>query len=181
MSHTPPPPPLQAVDRRSALRTLLRCTCALAAAGAGCGGEWREAVVLDAPAPDAAPDAGVPGAACSGAPTPGTAAEGWVEVKLEDHPALREPGGSAEVRVPSALLDVVVVHTTPGCYAALWRICTHGDCAVGWKPGDGVLECPCHGSRFGQDGRVLNGPATRPLAAFPAVKVGESIFIHRPR
>jgi cytochrome b6-f complex iron-sulfur subunit len=173
MSRAPPPPHGEEVDRRSALRTLLRCTCALAAAGAGCGGEWREAVVLDAPAPDAG--------ACSEAPTPGTAGEGWVEVKLDDFPALREPGGAAEVRVPQALLDVVVVHTSPGCYAALWRICTHGDCPVGWKPAEGLLECPCHGSRFGQDGRVLNGPATRPLTAFPAVRVGEAIFIHRPR
>ncbi|WP_240359857.1 ubiquinol-cytochrome c reductase iron-sulfur subunit [Pyxidicoccus trucidator] len=177
MSRTPPAPHIKEVDRRAALRTLLRGTCALAAVGAGCGGEWRDAVVLDAPAPDA----GAPGAACSGGPTPGTAGEGWVEVRLEEHPGLREPDGFAEVRVPQALLDVVVVHTSPGCYAALWRICTHGDCAVGWKPADGVLECPCHGSRFGQDGRVLTGPATRPLTAFPAVRVGDSVFIHRPR
>jgi cytochrome b6-f complex iron-sulfur subunit len=174
---TPPPPHIKEVDRRTALRTLLRGTCALAAAGAGCGGEWREAVVLDVPFPDA----GSPGAACSGAPTPGSAAEGWVEVRLDAHPALREPDGFAEVRVPQALLDVVVVHTAPGCYAALWRICTHGDCAVRWKPTEGVVECPCHGSRFAQDGRVLNGPATRPLSAFPAVRVGDSVFIHRPR
>lgn len=161
------------VDRRSALRTLLRCTCALAAAGAGCGGEWREAVVLEVPAPDAG--------ACPEGPTPGPPGEGWVEVSLDAHPALREPGGAAEVRVPQSLLDVVVVHTAPGCYAALWRICTHGDCAVGWRPSEGLLECPCHGSRFGLDGHVLQGPATRPLAAFPAVRVGESVFIHRPR
>jgi Rieske Fe-S protein len=181
MSSTPSPPHVKEMDRRTALRTLLRGTCALTVVGAGCGGEWRDAVVLDAPVPADVPDAGAPGTACSGAPSPGSAREGWVEVRLDDHPALREPGGVAEVRVPHALLDVVVVHTSPGCYAALWRVCTHGDCAVRWRPADGVMECPCHGSRFGQDGRVLNGPATRPLSAFPAVRLGDSVFIHRPR
>lgn len=157
--------------RREALRTLVRGTCALAALGVGCGDGWREAVVLDdVPQPDA-PDCGV---------TPGRPEDGWHEVKLVEHPALREPGGSAEVRIPEALLDVVVLHVASGCYAAVWRICTHGDCHVGYVPGEALLECPCHGSRFGEDGRVLRGPATRSLQTFRAARVGDSIFIHRP-
>lgn len=159
---SPPPPHIKEVDRRAALRTLLGGTCFLAC------GEWREAEVVEAEG------------ACAGAPVPGRPEEGWVEVRLADYPALREPGGHAEVRVPQALLDVVVVHTSPGCYAALWRICTHGDCAVGWLPSEGVLRCPCHGSRFARDGRVLEGPATRPLSTFTALKAGDSLFIHRP-
>ncbi|NOK06382.1 MULTISPECIES: ubiquinol-cytochrome c reductase iron-sulfur subunit [Myxococcus] len=163
------------VDRRAALGTLLKGTCALAAFGAGCGDGWREAVVLDPP------DAGGPGPSCAPRVPSGPPGEGWVEVSLVNHPALEVPGGAAEVRIPQALLDVVVVHTSPGCYTALWRICTHGDCAVDWVPADGVMECPCHGSRFTWEGQVLNGPATRPLAAFPVVRQGASLFIYRPR
>lgn len=163
------------LDRREALRTLARGTCSLAALGMGCGGDWREAIVLDE-VPDAS-NAGHPGCDV----TPGRPEDGWVEVKLADHPALREPGGASEVKVPEALLDVVVMHTAPGCYAAVWRICTHGDCHVGYVPREALLECPCHGSRFGEDGKVLRGPATRPLQAFRAARVGESVFIHRPR
>lgn len=160
------------LDRRAALLTLAQGGCALVALGVGCGGEWREAVVLDLP-----PD----GAACPGAPLPGTAEEGWVEVRLLDYPALQTPGGHAEVRVPQALLDVVLVHTRPGCFVALWRICTHGDCAVDWLPSEGVMECPCHGSRFALDGAVLQGPAQRALTTFTAVRQNESVFIYRPR
>ncbi|WP_233595790.1 MULTISPECIES: ubiquinol-cytochrome c reductase iron-sulfur subunit [Corallococcus] len=165
------------VDRREALCTLLRGTCALAALG--CGGDWRDAVAL--PGPEPVPDAGPAPAVCEDAGPPGTPEEGWVEVPLSEHPALREPGGHDRVRVPAALLDVVVVHAADGCYRAIWRTCTHGDCEVAWDGALGVVECPCHGSRFGLDGRVLQGPASRPLAAYRTLRVGDSLFLLRPR
>jgi cytochrome b6-f complex iron-sulfur subunit len=173
-----PPPPHPApgapkpggVDRREALCTLLRGTCALASLG-GCGGDWPRAVVLPAPAPATCPDPSVPG----------TPEEGWVEVPLGDHPALREPGGASHVRVPAALLDVVVVHAADGCFRAVWRTCTHGACEVDWDRDGGFVECPCHGSRFDLEGQVLQGPASLPLRAFHTLRVGEALFIHRPR
>ena len=40
--------------------------------------------------------------------------------------------------------------------------CTHLGCRIN-KTEDGVLICPCHGSRFDKNGNVINGPASRPL------------------
>jgi cytochrome b6-f complex iron-sulfur subunit len=45
---------------------------------------------------------------------------------------------------------------------ALDLVCTHLGCTV-TVTGSG-LSCPCHGSRFDRQGRVLKGPADRPLS-----------------
>ncbi len=41
--------------------------------------------------------------------------------------------------------------------------CPHLGCALQWNPAEHSWDCPCHGSRFGQDGRLLDGPATGDL------------------
>jgi rieske iron-sulfur protein len=49
-------------------------------------------------------------------------------------------------------------------------ICTHAGCTVsGWKPQEQHLLCPCHGSVYdpASAGRVLAGPAPRPLPSLP--------------
>ena len=41
--------------------------------------------------------------------------------------------------------------------------CPHLGCALKWNPQERSWDCPCHGSRFSEDGRLLNNPATGDL------------------
>jgi quinol---cytochrome c reductase iron-sulfur subunit, bacillus type len=41
--------------------------------------------------------------------------------------------------------------------------CTHLGCAYHWEAEAGQFICPCHGSDFSIEGKVLAGPAPRPL------------------
>ena len=41
--------------------------------------------------------------------------------------------------------------------------CPHMGCALKHNPHEHSLDCPCHGSRFTEDGRLLNNPATGDL------------------
>lgn len=40
--------------------------------------------------------------------------------------------------------------------------CPHMGCALKWNPQEHSWDCPCHGSRFTADGRLLDNPATGP-------------------
>ncbi|HUR98258.1 MAG TPA: FAD-dependent oxidoreductase, partial [Pyrinomonadaceae bacterium] len=43
-------------------------------------------------------------------------------------------------------------------------VCTHMGCIVRFNSTEKTFDCPCHGSRFGVDGHVINTPAISPLA-----------------
>lgn len=41
--------------------------------------------------------------------------------------------------------------------------CPHMGCALKWHPQEHSWDCPCHGSRFADDGKLLDNPATGDL------------------
>ncbi|MDI6100232.1 FAD-dependent oxidoreductase [Actinoplanes sp. NEAU-A12] len=78
-----------------------------------------------------------------------------------DSPADVQPGTGAVVRVRGE--QWAVYRDETGAAHAVAARCTHLGCIVNFNQAETTWECPCHGSRFGVDGAVLQGPATRPL------------------
>ncbi|WP_228000868.1 Rieske (2Fe-2S) protein [Nocardia australiensis] len=82
----------------------------------------------------------------------------------------------AEVPVGGGVIngDVVVTQPNAGSFIGLSSTCTHAGCKVADVCG-GTINCACHGSKFGLDGSVVHGPATRPLDSKPVRVEGDSI------
>jgi Rieske Fe-S protein len=51
-----------------------------------------------------------------------------------------------------------------GTVHAVSPVCTHMGCIVHWNNAEKSWDCPCHGSRFNFDGKVIQGPANEDLA-----------------
>ncbi|WP_369211868.1 FAD-dependent oxidoreductase [Streptomyces flavofungini] len=73
------------------------------------------------------------------------------------------PGTGAVVRIEGR--RCAVYRGEDGATHAVSARCTHLGCLVAFNEAETAWECPCHGSRFGINGEVLQGPAVRPLPA----------------
>jgi cytochrome b6-f complex iron-sulfur subunit len=52
---------------------------------------------------------------------------------------------------------------------AIRPICTHLGCTVEWQSTQNRFVCPCHGSQYDAQGRVVRGPARRSLPLVTAI------------
>ncbi|MFB7509077.1 Rieske (2Fe-2S) protein [Streptomyces broussonetiae] len=109
--------------------------------------------------------------------------------------ACSAPGGASAAATPTAPVDlgaesevakggaklfrehnVVVSRDTSGALKAYSTICTHAGCPINKLQGT-TLICPCHGSQFdATTGKVVQQPATEPLAELPVKAAGGRII-----
>jgi menaquinol-cytochrome c reductase iron-sulfur subunit len=68
----------------------------------------------------------------------------------------------------NAVRNVWVTKHADGDVTVFSPICPHLGCRYAWRPQRRKFVCPCHGSVFAPDGKVLAGPAPRPLDTLPA-------------
>ena len=79
-------------------------------------------------------------------------------VQDRDNPYMAVFGPSRSVLRPQLAVNglesvlSLLTPTTPRC--------PHMGCALKYNPQEHSWDCPCHGSRFGENGKLLDNPAT---------------------
>jgi len=103
------------------------------------------------------------------------------------------PASAVPVGTPTFLTYTQTVQegwSTPSVTTGVWAVtqdgknfvvfnshCTHLGCLYAWNPGAHQFQCPCHGSIFDINGKVLGGPAPRPLDRIPNSVVNGTLQI----
>ena len=175
-------------DRLLTRRDLMKRAAATGAAislaplVAGCGNNVSAAPVLVQTIADAATFTGI------------------VTVPLGQLPDLQPIGGALIVQLENlpSVYDktlpggqLLIVHRSKGDslpdFIAVDASCPHAGCPLGYSAVDGLIECPCHGSRFlavaNPDdpssciGKVTHQPAAANLQAFPVSNEGDTLVI----
>jgi len=101
-------------------------------------------------------------------------AAGRIRLSLGQYPELAKPDGAVKLQ-PDAMEDPIYVLATAGGFVAVSPICTHRGCTVDVH-GE-RLVCPCHGSTYDREGKVLKGPAQRALARYVVTRSGDQLEI----
>lgn len=100
------------------------------------------------------------------------AADGVVELDIADHPELATPGGMVAVEPDGAKKPVLVMRLENDRFRVMSLRCPHLGCVVRWDTQMQDLVCPCHGSRFSDQGAVTKGPAKSGLHQMRSQLVG---------
>jgi menaquinol-cytochrome c reductase iron-sulfur subunit len=84
-------------------------------------------------------------------------------------------------KVSSERASAWVIRHSTGGVSAFSPICTHLGCAYRWEETRREFMCPCHGSWFDISGKVIAGPAPRPLDEYEVKVDRDRLWLGPPR
>ncbi len=76
-----------------------------------------------------------------------------------------------------AMHHIWAIRTSATAVTVFSPICPHLGCSYDWDPRSRRFMCPCHGSVYTLDGRVVAGPAPRPLDTLPTEIRGGRLLV----
>lgn len=68
---------------------------------------------------------------------------------------------ASDRRIWRKQLAINLLETASNLLTVSGKRCPHLGCALSWNPQEHSWDCPCHGSRFTQDGVLLDNPAVK--------------------
>ncbi len=93
--------------------------------------------------------------------------DGKIHLDLAKVPELKEVGASVRLTGDGVPTPLVVIRTTQNEYTVVSAKCTHFGRTVDYNHETGILRCVSIGhSQFTLDGKVLKGPAKKPLKCY---------------
>ena len=87
-------------------------------------------------------------------------------------------GGTRAFVLEGSTIPYILIHLETGEFKAYEQKCTHLSCSVFYKPGTGIIHCPCHeGSFDAKTGNVLGGPPPRALPKLDVFFKNDAIYV----
>lgn len=80
-------------------------------------------------------------------------------------------------KVSSEKTSAWVVKKSDSEVVAFAPQCTHLGCAYRWEENKKTFLCPCHTSNFDLEGKVIDGPAPRPLDRYQVRVDGQKLLL----
>ena len=102
----------------------------------------------------------------------GGAVDFTLDLTLPANSSLNNNGGSL---IKSG---VIVARTSTGAYVAVASACTHQGVTIDFESGNNRFHCSGHGSNFGVNGSVINGPAVTALKMYNTLLTGTSLRVY---
>ncbi len=104
--------------------------------------------------------------------------ENKITVNLLKNPELKQMGKSVKIIDPSVSDSLIVVCMETNKYQVLSIKCTHRGTEVEYQPENKQFQCASlGGSRFRMDGKVIDGPAEKPLQQYSSFLSGDTLTI----
>ena len=104
-----------------------------------------------------------------------TPVDGALRLALVHYPELTTEGGSLKVLPKGTSDPIYVLALGNRRFVALSPICTHLGCTVEIE--QARLVCPCHGSTYDREGKVVRGPAEEALASYRTVLGSDDVLV----
>jgi Rieske Fe-S protein len=106
----------------------------------------------------------------------GVVRDGRLLVDIKLYPELENPGGGVIFELQDLPKPILLINVDGKNFKAISAMCTHMGCTVSLSKN--FILCPCHGSTYNLEGKVLRGPAQKDLKNYKLKKNNGRIVIN---